>query len=42
MPIHTYRLARDARDIGFKTVYAIAMTLGVDKMAMIQVASPMR
>src|SRR6202166_123099 len=37
MSENPYRLARDIRGIGFKTADAIAMTLGVEKTAMIRV-----
>src|ERR1035437_7615841 len=37
MTENPYRLARDIRDIGFKTADAIAMKLGVEKTAMIRV-----
>ena len=37
MTENPYRLARDIRGIGFKTADAIAMTLGVEKTAMIRV-----
>jgi len=36
MSDNPYRLARDVRGIGFKTADAIAMRLGVEKMAMIR------
>jgi exodeoxyribonuclease V alpha subunit len=37
MTENPYRLARDIRGIGFKTADAIAMTLGIEKTAMIRV-----
>src|SRR6202022_808439 len=37
MTENPYRLARDIRGIGFKTADAIAMKLGIEKMAMIRV-----
>ena len=37
MTENPYRLARDIRGIGFKTAYAIAMKLGIEKTAMIRV-----
>src|SRR6266480_2051229 len=37
MSENPYRLARDIRGIGFKTAEAIAMKLGIEKMAMIRV-----
>jgi exodeoxyribonuclease V alpha subunit len=37
MSENPYRLARDIRGIGFKTADAIAMKLGIEKMAMIRV-----
>ncbi|MGC2225297.1 MAG: helix-hairpin-helix domain-containing protein [Methylocella sp.] len=37
MSENPYRLARDIRGIGFKTADAIAMKLGIKKMAMIRV-----
>jgi exodeoxyribonuclease V alpha subunit len=37
MTDNPYRLARDIRGVGFKTADAIAMRLGIDKMAMIRV-----
>jgi exodeoxyribonuclease V alpha subunit len=37
MSENPYRLARDIRGIGFKTADAIAMRLGVDKTALVQV-----
>jgi exodeoxyribonuclease V alpha subunit len=37
MSENPYRLARDIRGIGFKTADAIAMRLGIDKMAMVRV-----
>lgn len=37
MTENPYRLARDIRGIGFKTADAIAMRLGIEKMAMIRV-----
>src|SRR6188474_298650 len=39
MTENPYRLARDIRGIGFKTADAIAMNLGIEKMAMIRVRS---
>jgi ATP-dependent exoDNAse (exonuclease V) alpha subunit len=33
---NSYRLSRDVRGIGFKTADAIAMRLGIEKTAMIQ------
>jgi exodeoxyribonuclease V alpha subunit len=37
MTENPYRLARDIRGIGFKTADAIAMRLGIEKIAMIRV-----
>ncbi len=37
MTENPYRLARDIRGIGFKTADAIAMKLGVEKIAMVRV-----
>jgi exodeoxyribonuclease V alpha subunit len=37
MSQNPYRLARDIRGIGFKTADAIAMTLGIEKSAMIRI-----
>src|SRR4051794_32781465 len=37
MTENPYRLARDIRGIGFKTADAIAIRLGIEKMAMIRV-----
>ena len=37
MTENPYRLARDIRGIGFKTADAIAMKLGIEKIAMVQV-----
>jgi len=37
MSENPYRLARDIRGIGFKTADAIAMKLGIEKMAMVRV-----
>jgi exodeoxyribonuclease V alpha subunit len=37
MSENPYRLARDIRGIGFKTADAIAMKLGIDKVAMVRV-----
>jgi exodeoxyribonuclease V alpha subunit len=37
MSENPYRLARDIRGIGFKTADAIAMRLGIEKMAMIRI-----
>ena len=39
MTENPYRLARDIRGIGFKTADAIAMKLGIEKMAMIRARS---
>ena len=37
MTENPYRLARDIRGIGFKTADAIAMKLGVEKIAVVRV-----
>jgi ATP-dependent exoDNAse (exonuclease V) alpha subunit len=43
IPEAPYRLARDIRGIGFKTADAIAMKIGIEKIAMVRVrAGPIR
>jgi len=36
MTENPYRLARDIRDIGFRTADAIAMKLGIEKTALVR------